>query len=172
MFHIVWSSRRLLARTATILISVLWLFTVAGFGQTHDPKCIRVSGFYDEQIVSTGCTSVIGLCTTYRYQGNLVADNFFTAATIVPTADTPITGVVFATGESILTNVHIAGKRGTLTIKNAAVFHTTDDGELLDVQTIVAGAGDLVGATGVIRAVGTFVNGAGRSVFDGFVCLP
>jgi len=131
-----------------------------------------VSGFYDEQIVSTGCTSVIGLCTTYRYQGNLVADNFFTAATIVPTADTPITGVVFATGESILTNVHIAGKRGTLTIKNAAVFHTTDDGELLDVQTIVAGAGDLVGATGVIRAVGTFVNGAGRSVFDGFVCLP
>jgi hypothetical protein len=115
---------------------------------------------------------VIGLCTTYRYQGNLVADNFFTAATIVPTADTALTGVVFATGESILSNVHIAGKRGTLTIKNAAVFHTTGDGELLDVQTIVAGTGDLVGATGVIRTVGTFVNGAGRSVFDGFVCLP
>src|SRR5262245_48392223 len=172
MFHIVWSSKRPLVRTAGMLSGVVWLFAVAVFGQTNDPKCIRVSGFYEEQIVSSGCASPVGLCTTYQYQGNLTADNFFTATTIVPTADTPVTGVVFATGQSILTNVHIAGKRGALTIKNAAVFHTTGDGELLDVQTIVAGAGDLIGATGVIRAVGTFVNGAGRSVFDGFVCLP
>ena len=36
----------------------------------------------------------------------------------------------------------------------------------------VAGIGDLAEATGVIRTGGTFVNGAGRSVFDGVVCLP
>jgi hypothetical protein len=101
-----------------------------------------------------------------------MGDNFFTAATIVQTADTSQTGVVFATGESALTNVQVAGRRGTLTIKNAAVFHTGGNGELLDVQTIVAGTGDLAGATGVIRTVGTFVDGTGRSVFDGSVCVP
>jgi hypothetical protein len=172
MFRIVWSSGRPQVWIAGILSGVVWLCTVAGFGQPNNPKCIQVSGFYDEQAVTSGCTSAVGLCTTYRYQGNLVADNFFTAETIVPTADTQATEVVFATGESILTNVHVAGRRGTLTIKNAAVFHTTGGGELLDVQTIVAGTGDLTGATGVIRTVGNFVNGAGRSVFDGFVCLP
>ena len=172
MFHTVWSARKPLVLTAVILSGVVWLCAVAGFGKPNNSKCIRVSGFYDEQVVTSGCTSPIGLCTTYRYQGNLAADNFFTAETIVPTADTPLTGVVFATGESILTNVQVAGRRGTLTIKNAAVFHTAGDGELLDVQTIVAGTGDLEGATGVIRTEGNFVSGAGRSVFDGFVCLP
>jgi len=172
MLRIFWSSKRPMVRSAGIVSGVLWLCAVTAFAQANNPKCIRVNGFYNEQIVTNGCTSVIGLCTTYQYQGNLVADNFFTAATIVPTSDTPFTGVVFATGKSILTNVHIAGRRGTLTIKNAAVFHTTGDGELLDVQTIVAGTGDLAGATGVIRTAGTFVNGVGRSIFDGQVCLP
>jgi hypothetical protein len=151
---------------------------VASFGyglvaaQTSEPKCVRVSGFYEERAMSDGCTSPIGLCTTYRYQGTLQADNFFTASSILTNIDTSTTGVVFATGDSALTDVRVVGRRGTLAIKNAAVFHTTGGGELLDVQTIVGGGGQLSGATGVIKTVGNFVDGVGRSDFEGFVCLP
>jgi hypothetical protein len=151
---------------------------VAGFGcglaaaQTSEPKCVQVAGFYEERAVTAECTSPVALCTAYHYRGALEADNFFTASSIVDTADTPITGVVFATGDSALTDVRVAGRRGTLAIKNAAVFHTTGDGELLDVQTIVGGGGELAGATGVIKTIGNFVDGAGQSDFEGVVCLP
>ena len=165
------SSRRLI-RTAIILGGAVSMVSAADTAPSNSPRCIRVSGFFDEQVVTSGCSSAVGLCTGSRYQGDLIADSFFTASTIVPTTDTPDTGVVFATGESILTNARVGGKRGSLTIKNAAVFHTAGDGELLDVQTIVGGSDDLAGATGVIRAVGNFVNGAGRSTFDGSICLP
>jgi hypothetical protein len=166
------SSRQRLVYIVATLVGVVGLCSPSGFGEPKNPKCIRVTGFYEERIVTSGCTSSVGLCTEYHYQGNLTGDNFFTATNVLTSTDTATTAVVFATGDSILSNVHVAGRRGTLTIKNAAVFHTAGEGELLDVQTIISGSDDLAGATGVIRTVGTFVDGAGRSVFDGFVCVP
>jgi hypothetical protein len=172
MFRILSSFSRHLVCIAAILSCILWVGSGSGSAQSNDSKCIRVTGFYEETATTNNCSSPVRLCTEYRYQGNLTADNFFTAATIVATADTPATGVVFATGDSVLTNVHVAGRRGTLIIKNAAVFHTAGEGELLDIQTIVGGTGELAGASGVTHSVGDFVNGAGSSVFDGFTCLP
>jgi hypothetical protein len=37
----------------------------------------------------------------------------------------------------------LGGKRGTLSIKNAAAFRTVDDGDLADTQTITGGTGAL-----------------------------
>src|SRR4029453_12736381 len=45
----------------------------------------------------------------------------------------------------------VAGRRGTLTVKNAAAFRTVDDGDLVDVQTITGGTGELVGTTGSLQ---------------------
>jgi hypothetical protein len=165
------SSSRALLRTAIALTGVTLFCSTAAFAQSN-PKCTRVFGFFREQAATTGCESPVGLCTTARYQGLLSGDSLFTATEIIPFADTQTTGVIAAAGDTTLTNARLGLKRGTLTIKNAAVFHTAGSGELLDIQTIVGGTGDFEGATGVLRAVGNFVDGSGTSFFDGSVCLP
>jgi hypothetical protein len=50
---------------------------------------------------------------------------------------------------------------------------TGGGGEIVDLQTIVGGTGELSGASGSLSAVGnfTFADG-GRSKFSGVVCLP
>ncbi len=65
-----------------------------------------------------------------------------------------------------------AGNSGDLIIKNAGMFQQGGDGNIVDDQLIVAATGGLAGATGVLRASGTFTNGAGASEYEGRVCLP
>ena len=66
------------------------------------------------------------------------------------------------------------GRRGTLTIKNAGAFHGSGRGEIVDLQTITGGTGDFAGASGALRASGTFdlVRGTGTSTVEGTICLP
>jgi hypothetical protein len=66
----------------------------------------------------------------------------------------------------------VRGKEGTLLIKNAGAYRTVGDGDIVDVQVITGGTGELAGATGVLRASGTFVDGAGESEYIGSICLP
>jgi hypothetical protein len=61
--------------------------------------------------------------------------------------------------------------RGSVTIKNAGSFAATGDGSIVDLQTIIGGTGQLAGATGFIRAGGTFtLADGGRSQYIGTVC--
>ena len=65
------------------------------------------------------------------------------------------------------------GRRGTLTIKNAGAFHGAGPGEIVDLQTITGGTGGFAGATGALRASGTFdlARGIGTSSIEGTVCV-
>ena len=71
-------------------------------------------------------------------------------------------------------HVSVRGRSGDLVIKNAGVFQPTGNGDIVDLQTITGGTGDLAGATGAIRASGTFspVTFSGSSDYEGQICLP
>ncbi len=68
----------------------------------------------------------------------------------------------------------VRGARGNLLIKNAGVFQSTGDGNIVDLQVVTGGTGDLTGATGAIRASGLFspTTGSGSSEYEGKICLP
>jgi hypothetical protein len=105
--------------------------------------------------------------------GNLKGEARFTASAIIQTADTPTTSVVFVTGDTLVIDAKLEDKQGTLLIKDAAAFRTVGEGDLVDIQTIIAGTGDLVGATGTLRIRGNFSAATGgSSSFEGTICMP
>ncbi len=76
------------------------------------------------------------------------------------------------TSDSTVT-ARVAGRSRTLTVKNAGAFSSTNGGPIVDLQTIVGGTGELTGASGALRAQGTFsVTAGGHSRYQGTVCLP
>jgi hypothetical protein len=133
--------------------------------------CQSVTGHYVEHAVSENCNSPAGLCIAGEYSGVIKGSFEGQATSLVPTGDTPATGVVLFTSDSVI-HAQVRGKQGDLMIKNAGVFRTTGDGEILDLQVITGGTGELAGATGVLRASGTFTNGSGESEYVGNICLP
>jgi len=163
-----------LFRAATLTgAAALGYALLAGGTSSAKARTIQVSGFYSEHAV-TGpeCTSPVGLCIAAEYRGGIRGALAGNASAIIATADTPATDVSAFTSDSTLTAT-IRGRTGTLLIKNAGVFSSTDGGPIVDVQTVVGGTGDLAGASGSIRASGTFsfANG-GRSEYTGTVVLP
>lgn len=135
--------------------------------------CLTVRGHYTEHDSSgPGCTSPVGLCIEGTYAGDLRGPFAGRATTVTPSADTAATAVLGFTSDSTITAA-VGGRQGTLLIKNAGVFRTAGAGSIVDLQTIVGGTGDFAGATGDLRASGTFSSATGgRSVYTGQVCLP
>jgi hypothetical protein len=136
-------------------------------------SCRTVEGSYTEQAV-TGpeCLSPVGLCIAATYRGDLRGPFEGRATSIVTTADTPTTTVAFFTTDSTFDGTY-RDRRGTLTIKNAGAFTSNPDGSIVDLQTITGGTGALAGATGSLRATGTFSFATGgRSTYQGVLCLP
>jgi hypothetical protein len=135
-------------------------------------ECKRVQGRLEETLVQAGCTSPVGLCTVAQMFGDLQGEAQFSASAIIPSADTPITSVVFVTGDTIVVDAKLGGRQGTLSIKNAAAFRTTGAGDLADAQTIIGGTDDFAGASGSLRISGNLVDTSGSSTLEGIVCLP
>jgi len=158
-------------RLAVTLGSIALLGASAAPSEAAECKAVR--GHFEETLV-TGptCTSPVGLCTVAQMLGALQGTAHFTASAIIPSADTPTTSVVFVIGDTLIEGAKVAGQRGTLIVKNAAAFRTTDDGDLADVQTITGGTDDLSGATGSLRISGNFVGTSGSATYQGVVCLP
>ena len=158
--------------TTTLALLTLSGMT-AGLSTANAAECKRVQGQLEETLLPPpACTSPVGLCTIAQMFGNLKGEAHFTASAIIPSADSPATGVVFVTGDSIIADAKLGSKRGTLAIKNAAAFRTIGEGDLSDTQIIIGGTGDFVGATGSLRISGNFVGTSGSSSFEGAVCLP
>lgn len=137
-------------------------------------ECQQVRGLLEEALVTgAACTSPVGLCTVASMFGAIQGEARFTASAIIGSADTPVTGVVFVTGDTVILDAKLAGRRGTLTVKNAASFRTVGDGDLADVQTVTGGTEDFVGTTGSLRISGNFLAATGgTSTYEGIVCLP
>ena len=132
-------------------------------------KCQRVEGRFTLQPVSgPACMSAVGVCATGTYRGDLKGDSTFTGSSLTPTVDTPTTGVVLLTGDNL-----IQTSAGMLMTKDAIVLKTTGAGDFAEVDTIISGTGEWAGASGVLRAQGTFTPTAGgQGNYTGEICRP
>ena len=150
------------------LASVL-LVSIVATGSTTARAAANIVGHFSSVVVGgPECLSPIGLCTRGTLSGGLKGEFFFTATSLVPTADTSTTGVVLYTGDIVLTT-----KDGTLTCKDAGGFQTVGAGAVASVCGIVAGTGRLAGASGTIQFVGTFtVADGGDGDYRASVSLP
>jgi len=162
-------------KARTLLVSgaaVIAALTLTAGQSAAATGCIPVSGSYTEHAVSgPDCLSPVGLCIAGDYRGDIVGSFAGSASALIATPDTPVTMVSAFTSNSTITGA-VKRYRGTLQVKNAGAFTSNPDGSIVDLQTIVGGTGRLAGATGFIRASGTFsFTDGGRSTYEGSVCL-
>jgi hypothetical protein len=157
------------SRLAIVAASVALALVLAGGGTLADAGCKKVSGKFTLQpVTGPACTSSVGVCATGVYRGDLAGTSSFVGSSLVPTVDTPTTGVILLTGDSDFT---LAG--GTLLTKDAIVLRTTGAGDFAEVDTIVGGTGAWAGTTGQFSATGTFTAASGgEGVYSGEVCTP
>jgi hypothetical protein len=156
---------------AVLAVAAAGLTLLGGGSATAQSLCHTVQGTYDEHPVS-GCDSPVGLCIAGTYYGAIRGPFEGAATTLVETADTPTSTVRLFTSDSSI-SASVAGREGTLLIKNAGAFTGNPDGSIVDLQTIVGGTDELAGASGSLRASGTFMfPDGGSSHWTGVVCLP
>ena len=157
----------------------LTAFTLAGMAlvptAAHDGPagCRNVNGHYAEHAVApSSCPSPVGLCIEGEFSGAIRGAFASTATSFAPTADTPLTAVVPFTGDGTI-HANLGGRQGDLFFKSAGAFHTVDKGEIVDLQYITGGTGAFAGASGALRASGTFdpIAGSGQSEYSGMVCI-
>lgn len=143
----------------------------ASSGAYANGQCKKVEGRYVEHLVPPPeCTSPFGLCVAGEYRGDVKGDFFGSVISLVPTT---VEEVLLFTTDSVI-HARIGDRQGDLMIKNAGAFQTAGAGNIVDLQYIVGGTDGFAGASGVIRASGTFdsATGMGESAYVGEVCLP
>jgi hypothetical protein len=102
-------------------------------------------------VTGPACTSPVGVCLEMQFSGVLDGTAAFTAKSLVPTVDTPATGVVLFTADTTLST-----SNGKLILKDAGALGTTGQENFVNLATLVGGDGQWAGATGQIRVAGTF----------------
>ena len=133
-----------------------------------DSTCKPVHGKFTIQIVTgPDCLSSAGLCGIGTYKGGIAGPSTFTATSIVPTVDTPLTAVIAITGDAT-----IETRDGSLLTQDAFMLHTTGNGEFAELDTIVGGTGAWAGASGVLQAVGTSTPTSVEGQYFGEICTP
>ncbi|MBI1876823.1 MAG: hypothetical protein HYR94_01050 [Chloroflexi bacterium] len=160
--HSLWVKMTVIAILAVAALAVVSAGAVASSG------CKKVSGKFTLQpVTGPTCTSTVDICATGTYKGGIKGNNNFIGSSLIPTVDTPTTGVVLLTGDNV-----IHTDKGDLLTKDAIVLHTTGAGEFAEVDTIVGGTRIWNGASGVIQAIGTFTNDGGEGEYRGEICTP
>ncbi|MBL8471522.1 MAG: hypothetical protein KF778_15620 [Rhodocyclaceae bacterium] len=135
--------------------------------------CYPVTGHYTESAeFPPTCGSPVFLCLKGNVSGTLRGSFATTVNVLVPSADTPTTGVVAFNSDTVATGF-IGNRSGTLQIKNAGSIRGAGAGEIVDLQVIVGGTGDFAGASGAIMSNGHFdqATGSGTSEYSGTVCV-
>ncbi len=157
---------------AAALFATLVFLNGRSSGQTSPkPEARSVKGHISSvQLTGPECTSPVGLCTKGRLSGDIKGGFVFTANTLTPTADTPVTGVVHYTGDIVIHTTN-----GDILIKDAGAFNALPGGtgDVGSVSTITGGTGRWAGAAGHIHISGTFTPAdGGDSDFEGEVSVP
>jgi hypothetical protein len=174
MSHTILSWPSKLGRRLTPLMLAAGAALLVSSTANADAHCRRVHGVYEEHAVSPqSCPSAVGLCIEGEFFGQIKGPFASTATSLQPSADTPATSVLWFTGDGVI-HARIGAKEGDIQFKSSGAFQSTGDGNIVDLQYITGGTGELTGITGVIRASGTFnpATGMGESEYEGMVCLP
>ena len=108
----------------------------------------------DHALTGPACASTLGLCTQGTFSGGLRGAFIGIATSVIPTADTPATAVLFATGDVVI-HARIGDREGDLIVKDAGLFHTSGKHEFSDLMSIMSGTRALSGISGVIQVNGT-----------------
>ena len=132
-------------------------------------KCKNVRGHVTSQTVTENCASPIGLCAAGQFFGAIRGEFFLVGTSLTPTQDTPVTGVYIFTGDNV-----IKTREGEIHTKDAGALNLTPGGAGDDVSiaTITGGTGKYAGATGSLRASGTFSEAGGEFSYEGELCTP
>ncbi len=138
-----------------------------------DTTCRTVNGHFDINPVGD-CPSPFGICGQGTFLGGILGDYFSPFTSIVPTADTPTTGVVLYTADISVPNAQVGEWAGDLELKEGGAFHTTGDGEFAALFSAVGGTGSFANANGVLSVTGTIdlATGVGQGVYSGQICTP
>ena len=133
------------------------------------PRCKAVRGHVTSQTVTENCPSPIGLCAGGQFYGAIRGELFLVATSLTPTQDTPVTGVYIFTGDGV-----IKTKGGDIHTKDAGALNLTpgSTGDDVSIVTITGGTGAYAGATGRLRASGTFSEAGGEFSYEGEICTP
>jgi hypothetical protein len=153
--------KRYLAVVGLALVGSGSIATPASAGGQH---CKNIKAQFSSNVLLSGCTSVVGLCTTGTVQNGPLTSTFsFTALGLGPTAGMP--GVEPPTTLSLSGSVVFdLGADGQVFSADVGIFDSAR-GLFTEVHRINGGTGKFVGATGELFGFG-FARPDG-SGFDG-----
>jgi hypothetical protein len=162
------------AKRGTALAALAVILLSSSASADADDRCRTLHGHLaDHLLAGPTCTSTLGLCTQGTFSGGLRGEFIGIATSVIPTADTPTTAVLFATGDVII-HAHIGNREGDLTVKDAGLFHTSGKHEFSDLMSILSGTRSLTGISGVIRINGNSdpTTGTDQGDYVAEVCIP
>lgn len=162
-------SARIAAATLFAISITAALFSAPAGRASAASRCKNVRGLVTSHIVTENCPSPIGLCAGGQFYGAIRGELFLVGTSLTPTQDTPVTGVYMFTGDDV-----IKTKEGDIYTKDAGALNLTpgSTGDDISIVTITGGTGAYAGATGRLRASGTFSETGGEFSYEGEVCTP
>ena len=165
-----WSSPRAQGVSLSLLLAAALILDSAQAGAAPSCRTVRGSASLTP---AADCHSPVGICGEGTFTGGLRGDYSSMLFTLTETADTAVTQVSLFTAETTIPAARVGHGRGQLVLKEAGAFHTAGAGEFSELYSVAGGTEDFVRATGVLRAVGTFVDGTGGSIsYQGRICVP
>ncbi|HEX8558260.1 MAG TPA: hypothetical protein VF668_09170 [Pyrinomonadaceae bacterium] len=163
------SGRSTAATFFAVLVVAAALFSAPAGNAAAAAKCRNVRGHVTSQTVTENCPSPISLCAAGQFYGAIRGELLLVATSLTPTQDTPVTGVYMYTADDV-----IKTKEGDIYTKDAGALNLTpgSTGDDVSIITITGGTGAYAGATGRLRASGTFSDAGGEFSYEGELCTP
>jgi hypothetical protein len=162
------SGRIAVATFFAVLVAAALFSAPAGIASSA-ARCKNVRGHVTSQTVTENCPSSIGLCAGGQFYGAIRGELLLVATSLTPTQDTPATGVYMYTADDV-----IKTKEGDIYTKDAGALNLApgSTGDDISIVTITGGTGAYAGATGRLRAYGTFSDAGGEFSYEGELCTP
>ncbi len=135
-------------------------------------QCVKVAGYFDlHEVAGTACTSPVGVCTAGNFVGGMNGRYMSPFFTVTETAETPKTGVVLFTAETVIERARVGSRTGKLVLSEGGAY-STPDGAFGQLFTVTSGTGGLAGATGTLRGMGTYQAATGgNAIYSGEICF-
>lgn len=153
-------------RVKAVAVAVLVVITlvVVSQGALAESNCRRVRGVFTLTPFVEGCNSLVGLCATGTFRGDIKGNSEFTGTSFTTVEGTATQLVV---GDNAIHTTN-----GDLTTQDVIVLSTNEAGDFAEVDTITDGSGEWSEATGVLKAIGTFTAAGGQGAYVGEICTP